>query len=113
MGSGGAGGSGPLSAAAASRRSNYEALLKQLIEAHKEYPAAAKRTRREGNCLRRFTLSRNGSLKKVETLTSCGYAFLDDAATRAITAVGTFPPLPEEFGGTEATFTVSIKFTLR
>ncbi len=112
-GSGGSGGSGTLSAAAAARRGAYEALLKCLIEEHKEYPRAARRTRQEGTCLRRFTLGRNGSLKRVDPLSSCGHAFLDDAASRAITAVGTFPPLPEDFKGTEATFTVSIKFTLQ
>jgi protein TonB len=90
----------------------YQALLKRIIEAHKEYPLAARRMRQEGSCLRRFTISRGGSLKKVEPLSSCGHPFLDDAATRAITGAGTFPPLPDDFRGEEATFTISIKFTL-
>lgn len=94
------------------RRAAYQALLRRLIEAHKEYPLAARKLRQEGSCQRRFTLRRDGSLAKVESLSSCGYTYLDDAATRAITTVGTFPPLPEEFTGAEAAFTIPITFTL-
>jgi protein TonB len=101
------------SSGALQRRAAYQALLKRLIEAHKEYPLAARRSRLEGNCVRRFTISRGGTLKKVESLSSCGHEYLDDAATRAITAVGTFPPLPDEITGTEATFEVPIRFMLR
>lgn len=94
------------------RRSSYEAQLKQLIESRKEYPFAARRGGWEGSCQRRFILGRNGELRQVDTLTSCGHTFLDAAATRAITAVGTFPPLPEEIGGSEAAFTITMTFTL-
>jgi periplasmic protein TonB len=91
---------------------DYRALLKRLVEAHKEYPLAARRSRQEGSCQRRFVLNRSGTLTKVEALSSCGHAFLDDAATRAIRAVGAYPPLPDEIAGNEASFTVSITFTL-
>lgn len=108
------GGTAPSASTGASlqRRAAYQALLKRVIEAHKEYPLAARRARQEGNCWRRFTISRSGTLRKVESLSSCGYEYLDEAATRAITAVGKFPPLPDEIKGAEATFSVPIKFTL-
>lgn len=93
-------------------RSAYLSLLKRLIEAHKEYPFASRRAGREGRCLRRFTVDRSGAIGKIETLSSCGHAFLDAAATRAIRAVGVFPPLPTVFPGKRATFTVTISFTL-
>ena len=95
-----------------SSRSAYQAKLKSLVEAHKEYPLAARRSGREGSCRRRFSLGRDGSLKRVEELTTCGHPFLDSAATRAITAVGKFPPLPEEYPGTEESFTITMTFSL-
>ncbi len=108
----GARGSGTLTTGSELRRSAYEALLKRLIESHKEYPLAARRSRQEGKCLRRFILERSGALKRVEALSSCGNVFLDEAATRAITSVGTFPPLPDDYKGTEATFIIPITFAL-
>ena len=97
---------------ASERRNTYQALLKRIIEKHKEYPLAARKLRREGSCQRRFVLGRNGALKTVEKLSSCGNAFLDDAATRAIVAVGVFPPLTEDFNGSEQAFTVTMTFAL-
>lgn len=93
-------------------RAAYQTLLKRLIETHKKYPLAARRSGREGSCQRRFVLGRNGSLKNVEAISSCGHAFLDEAATQAIAAVGTFPPLPDFFKGAEETFTITMTFTL-
>jgi periplasmic protein TonB len=111
-GSAGGGDGAPVGAAAAARRSSYAAQLKGLVEAHKVYPVAARSLGREGSCLRRFVLGRDGALKRVESLSSCGHPFLDGAATRAITGVGRFPRLPEEYGGTEESFTVTMTFTL-
>jgi protein TonB len=113
-GPGGLQGNGPPGSTGGSRqrRAAYQETLKRLIEAHKEYPFAARRLRQEGSCQRRFILSRSGSVKQVEALTSCGYTYLNEAATRAITAVGTFPPLPDDFRGAEEAFTITIIFTL-
>jgi periplasmic protein TonB len=108
-GSGGTGGRTPMSDGAGA----YVALLRRLVEAHKEYPFASRRARQEGSCQRRFTLGAGGVVKKIEPLSSCGHPFLDDAATRAISAVGRFPPLPARFGGKDASFTVTITFTLK
>ena len=94
------------------RRGAYQAQLRSLIEAHKVYPLAARKSGREGSCQRRFVLGRDGSLKRVETLSSCGHPFLDAAATNAISAVGGFPPLPEEFPGAEESFSITMTFTL-
>lgn len=101
-------GAGPFSPA----RGAYQARLKSLVEAHKQYPLAARRSGREGSCERRFVLGRDGSLKRVEALSSCGHPFLDGAATQAITGVGRFPPLPEEYPGGEESFTITMTFTL-
>jgi periplasmic protein TonB len=100
------------SEAAGHRKEAYQVTLKRLIEAHKEYPLASRRKKEQGSCERRFVLSRNGNLKQVEALTHCDHPFLDDAATRAIVSVGKFPPLPEEFEGSEASFSIKISFNL-
>jgi TonB family protein len=91
---------------------NYQAVLKRMIEARKEYPLASRRRREEGSCQRRLVLARDGSLRRVEAVSRCGHAFLDEAATRAITSVGKFPPLPNDIEGGEAIFTIAIAFTL-
>ena len=97
---------------AAHRRGGaYQAQLRSLIEARKEYPLAARKSGREGSCRRRFLLGRDGSLLRVETLSSCGHPFLDAAATRAISSVAAFPPLPEEFSAEEP-FDITITFAL-
>ena len=98
--------------ASSERRNTYQALLKKIIEEHKGYPLAARRLGREGSCQRRFVLGRNGSLKKVEALSSCGHDFLDEAATYAIISSGTFPPLTDDFKGSEQAFTITMTFTL-
>ncbi|GFO69039.1 hypothetical protein GMLC_26180 [Geomonas limicola] len=105
-GGGGAGNSGAV------RRGSYQGRIKALIEAHKKYPVAARKLGREGRCDRRLVLARDGSLKQVDSVSSCGHPFLDAAATRAITEVGTFPPLPEEFGAPQESFTVTLSFSL-
>ena len=94
------------------RRGAYQELLKRLVESHKRYPFAALKARQEGSCGRRFVLSRNGSLKGVEELSTCGHPLLDEAATRAITSVGAFPPFPESFEGAEKSFDITLTFVL-
>ncbi len=56
-------------------------------------------------------LRRDGSLKSVEPVDSCGHPFLDAAATRAISSVGAFPPVPAELSPDEP-FEVTITFAL-
>ena len=113
-GSGGGHGSGSAAArgTGVGRRRHYQLLLKRIIEAHKQYPLASRRHGEEGSCQRRFVLARDGSLKHVESVTSCDHTFLDEAATRAIVSVGKFPPFPAEMEEREASFTVTIIFSL-
>lgn len=99
-------------AMALQRQNAYQLELRRLIEACKTYPFAARRAGHTGSCQRRFVLNRSGGLMQLEALTSCGHPLLDEAATSAITAVGTFPPLPEAFRGSKAIFTVTITFNL-
>ncbi|MBJ6725296.1 energy transducer TonB [Geomesophilobacter sediminis] len=114
---GGKGGAGGRDARGASggtgRGRDFPLILKRLIEAHKQYPVAARRGGREGSCQRRFVLSRNGTLQSVEEVSSCGHPFLDAAATRAITSIGKFPPIPADYPGSDAAFTVTLNFSLR
>ena len=56
-------------------------------------------------------LRRDGSLQSVEPVDSCGHPFLDAAATRAISSVGAFPPVPAELSPDEP-FEVTITFAL-
>lgn len=100
------------SGASTAKKENYQAVLKRLIESHKKYPVASRRRHEEGSCQRRLVLGRDGALRQVESLTRCGYPFLDEAATQAIVSVGKFPPLPDEIEGTEVSFTIKITFAL-
>jgi periplasmic protein TonB len=93
-------------------RQPYQARLESLVAAHQKYPLAARKLGREGSCRRLIVLDRDGTLKRVEELSSCGHPFLDSAATRAITDVGRFPPFPKEYQGNEGKFSITIGITL-
>jgi protein TonB len=95
-----------------SARSSYQALLRSLIERHKEYPLFARRAGLEGTCVVRCVISRDGDLRRTELLKASGSTHLDGAALRAVTAVGRFPPVPQEVGGQEVTFEIPILFRL-
>jgi protein TonB len=90
----------------------YRALLKRLIEEQKEYPLAARKAGVEGTCKVGFVLSRDGAVREVRILQSCGNGFLDGAASRAVSSVGRFPPFPAGAGKNEESFTVSLAFRL-
>jgi periplasmic protein TonB len=93
-------------------RQPYQARLESLVAAHQKYPLAARKLGREGSCRRLIVLDRDGTLKRVDELSSCGHPFLDSAATRAITDVGRFPPFPKEYQGNEGKFSITLRFTL-
>lgn len=90
----------------------YMAQIKRLIEERKEYPLAARRLHVTGKCRVQFILGRRGSVKQVTLVESSGSEFLDNAATRAVSDVGRFPPFPAEIRDEERTFSIPISFRL-
>ena len=95
-----------------SARIFYQALLRSLIDKHKEYPLFARRAGLEGTCVVRCVIARDGSLRRTELRKASGSTHLDGAALRAVSGVGRFPPVPQELGGPEVTFEIPIVFRL-
>lgn len=94
-------------------RRGYLALLKNRIEQHREYPVSARKGQQEGSVLVAFSLSRDGSLLQARVARTSGIPLLDAAALRAVRGAGRFPPVPEVLEGSEVTFEVPIRFTLK
>ena len=95
-----------------SARSSYQALLRSLIDKHKEYPLFARRAGLEGTCVVRCVISRDGDLRRTQLRKASGSTHLDGAALRAVKGVGRFPPVPQEVDGPEVTFEIPIVFKL-
>ena len=93
-------------------RESYKDVLRGLIDRYKEYPAFARRARKEGVCVLRCVVERSGEIKSVSVLSSSGNGMLDGAAERAVKNVGKFPPVPGEIGGQEVLFEVAVAFRL-
>jgi protein TonB len=73
---------------------SYFTKVKQLIEAHWEYPELALRYGLEGRLSLEFTIGANGQLERLRVVRSSGSQLLDDEALRAIRAASPFPPIP-------------------
>ncbi|MDD2336587.1 MAG: energy transducer TonB [Geobacteraceae bacterium] len=92
---------------------NYSTIVRALIEAHKEYPRAARRMGIRGSVAVSFSLDRHGELRNVSLAKSSGCTLLDNAGLRAVRSVGRFPPPPREsMTGEEISFSLPITFTL-
>jgi protein TonB len=73
---------------------SYFTKIKQLIEAHWEYPELALRYGLQGKLSLEFTVGSYGQLERVRIVRSSGSQLLDDEALRAIKAAAPFPPIP-------------------
>ena len=72
----------------------YFTKIKQLIEAHWEYPEMALRYGLQGRLFLEFTIGSQGQLERLRVLRSSGSQLLDEEAVRAIRAAAPFPPIP-------------------
>jgi protein TonB len=73
---------------------SYFNKVKQLIEAHWEYPELALRYGLQGRLSLEFTIGPHGQLERARVIRSSGSQLLDDEALRAIKAAAPFPPIP-------------------
>jgi len=87
--------------------------LRAAIEAQKRYPAMARRLRREGRVVVRFVVHANGRISDIAVVEGSGTRVLDRAARRAVAAVGTFRPFPDELQAPRKTFRIAMRFRLR
>jgi len=92
---------------------SYKAELRAAIEANKRYPAMARRLRREGRVVVRFVVHADGRISDIAVAQGSGTRILDRAALRAVKAVGTFRPFPEEFRESNKRFRIAMRFRLR
>lgn len=61
------------------------------------YPAAAAQLGREGTCLLRITVDRQGNVAEVRLLESSGWPALDNEAIRAVKLGASYGPLPQAY----------------
>jgi protein TonB len=92
--------------------SHYLTSVRNSIEAHKFYPARARRRHEQGTVMLRLVLRRDGSVGEVSLAASSGAGVLDDAALEAVRRVGQFPPFPRESTRRDWVLTVPIRYGL-
>jgi periplasmic protein TonB len=94
------------------REQSYLAVLKEIIERNKEYPLMARKGGMEGTVRIRCSLWRSGELREAAVIKPSGYTILDNAALRAVRAVGRFPLVPSEIKGETYSFVAPLTFRL-
>lgn len=72
----------------------YFTKIKQLIEAHWEYPELALRYGLQGKLSLEFTIGAGGQVERARIIRSSGSQLLDNEALRAIKAAAPFPRIP-------------------
>lgn len=82
------------------------------LERQKDYPHEARRSRREGVALLRFSVNRDGRVLAWRLERSTGHPQLDGAVERMIKRA-TLPPMPPEMDGQMADLVVPVRFALR
>ena len=91
----------------------YAKAVKERIQKHWTYPAAARESYMQGNLLIIFRLERKGHLVNSRIARSSGYQILDGSSLRAIELASPFPPFPDtipvQFLNINASFTYKLK----
>ncbi|MCD6255773.1 MAG: energy transducer TonB [Deltaproteobacteria bacterium] len=85
--------------------------IRLMLEKEKHYPFLARKKRWEGTVYIKFTISRDGSLKKIKITQSSGFEVLDREAEATIRRVS-FPAFPEGLQLTQLQLEVPIVFRL-
>ena len=85
--------------------------IRLMLEKEKHYPFLARKNRWEGTVYIKFTISRDGSLKKIKITQSSGFEVLDREAEATIKRVS-FPAFPEGLQLTQLQLEVPIVFRL-
>jgi protein TonB len=94
--------------------SQYQGMIRLLIDQRKEYPYQARRQDQEGKVEIRFVLSHQGRLVGEPALEKRSrYQRLNSAALEAVKNAAPYPPFPPEFPEEELAFSVTVAFSLR
>ncbi|MFW6147624.1 MAG: energy transducer TonB [Thermodesulfobacteriota bacterium] len=93
----------------------YVQTVKNSIQKHWTYPAAAQNRYIQGDLMIIFRLERSGRLVSSHIARSSGYHILDEASVKAINLASPFPPFPEsiplKFLNINASFAYRLKYT--
>jgi TonB family protein len=73
----------------------YAKTVKERIQHHWTYPAAARERYIQGDLMILFRLERNGHLMSSRIIRSSGYQILDSSSIKAIELASPFPPFPD------------------
>ncbi|WP_305043472.1 energy transducer TonB [Geoalkalibacter sp.] len=101
----------PAPPVAASRLGEYLETVRLAVEAHKQYPSAARQLGQQGSVLVRARILPDGSLAEIEVVASSGHRHLDRAA---LAAVRNAAPLraPDGYGLGDVVLEIPITFRL-
>lgn len=108
-------GSSPGTASAARKHNVFEgylALIRTLLEEHKEYPLWARRNNREGTVGLHFVICRDGKVEDLRVVKSSGFSLLDEAAERVVRRISKFPSIPNELAMNRLSLDVPLVFKL-
>ncbi|MDO9526938.1 MAG: TonB family protein [Gemmobacter sp.] len=90
-------------------KAGWGATIRSRIERRKSYPPSARSA--SGTVTVRLTLSSSGALTGLAVARSSGNDALDQAAIRAVRAVGRFPSAPKGLGDASYSFTLPMTFS--
>ncbi|MEW5839278.1 MAG: energy transducer TonB [Pseudomonadota bacterium] len=90
----------------------YKALLRNRVDAHKQYPRLSRRMGEEGRVVVEFSVSASGEVSGLRIKSGSGSERLDEAALQAVRDAAPFPPFPEGVRRTEWSFSLPLVFSL-
>ena len=90
--------------------SEYEQIIRALLEKHKEYPRRAYRMRIQGEALLALTLDRHGQPRSVSLQRDTGHRLLDKAVLAMVESAQPFPALPAGDPRDEVSLVVPVVF---
>ncbi|MBE0457292.1 TonB family protein [Pseudoalteromonas prydzensis] len=94
-------------------RASWQDLLKAHLERNKRYPRMAKLRHQEGMPWVRFTLSKNGTVLKVNLHKSSGFSALDKEVVALVKRSSPLPTPPDQIAQNEMTIALPVEFYIR
>jgi periplasmic protein TonB len=96
-----------------SSRPSWEAQLVAHLQHHKRFPAAAAARGEQGVALVQFTMTRGGHVVSSRLVRSSGHPALDQETLATVQRAQPLPAPPADVTGTQFSFSVPIRFTVR
>jgi len=90
---------------------SWQSALGAWLQAHKSYPAEARRRDEQGRAIVRFKVEHTGQVLDVELVSGTGSVILDDAVKHMLTGA-TVPPFPPGMDQDQVTVTVQLRYKL-